>query len=392
MAGEITLHQLFQTPTIRRVVSRIKTPISLFQRFYGMAPGGTAVETYSGRNLGWDLFDFTRSIAKGRPPGTGPASVSPKAIGHVSAQAYRAHEKITLEQERIFRIRPAGAAIGAIDTRGSSYIGRQIQFLTQRFRNSREFMISRLFRGGFGLKMEGEDWIPVEMDDPNAITVINFQHPSDQQGFLTMGTGAPIINEPWNDPGSDVVRQVLAIDKAFERVNGRPMRHIWINGTTFGWLLDNMSLHKIGGEAFRIFESMSRRAMTSEDGLPETGYDVVFRALPLHTFHIYNGVLTPPGEEVSYEEAISVAGTQLVVPDNRAIFTPEPGSDWIGWAEASEVVAENVMDPGREVFGFHSWITRIIDPAGWELKMIDNGLPLAYIPRAWAYGTIAPDA
>ena len=49
-----------------------------------------------------------------------------------------------------------------MDVNGQNYINRQLEYMTQRFRNSREFMISRMLRGGFGVKQTGESWIPVE--------------------------------------------------------------------------------------------------------------------------------------------------------------------------------------------------------------------------------------
>ena len=50
---------------------------------------------------------------------------------------------------------------------------------------------------------------------------------------------------------------------------------------------------------------------------------------------------------------------------------------------------ENIMDNGKQVYGFHSWSTNTIDPAGVELKMIDNCLPVLYVPKSIAYGTVA---
>ena len=46
------------------------------------------------------------------------------------------------------------------------------------------------------------------------------------------------------------------------------------------------------------------------------------------------------------------------------------------------------MDAGREVFGFHSWASKVIDPPGMEIKMVDNGLPALYNPNAVAFGTV----
>lgn len=388
MAGEVTLHQLFQTPTITRVVSRIKTPLSLFQQFLGQLPGQGAHDSVSGRHVGWDIFDATRLMAKGRPPGNGPATVSPKRVGHVSSVAYRAHEKIHLAQEQIFRTRPLGAQFGNVDVRGQSYINRQTTFLTQRFRNNREFMVSRMFRNGFGVKLSGEDWIPVERGDANALFTVDYQIPSTHINQLDMGTGSNIIGASWHLAATDVIGDVLAINKAMERTNGRPLRHVWIDSTTFGYLLNNTGLQTIGGSAFRVFESLSSRQMRSTEGVPDSGFDVIFRALPLQTFHIYDAVLAnddlAPG---SAED--TTANTSQLVPTDYAIFMPEPDPSWQGWIDASEVVAENIMDPGREQFGFHSWTTRVIDPAGWELKMLDNGLPALYVPKSVAYGHVA---
>jgi hypothetical protein len=64
MAGEITLQQLMQTPVITRVVSRIKTPMTLFQNFFKMLPGQAGTQNVSGRYLGWDIFDKTSSRSR----------------------------------------------------------------------------------------------------------------------------------------------------------------------------------------------------------------------------------------------------------------------------------------------------------------------------------------
>ena len=382
MAGEITIQQLMQTPVITRVVSRIRTPLSLFQNFFGMAPGQAASSNVSGRHLGWDIFDKTRLIAEGRAPGTGPATVQRKSVGHVSAVAYRAHEKITMLHEEIFRTRPLGQQFGVVDLNGQSYVNQQISYLTQRFRNSREFMISRMLRGGFGVLQSGESWIPVEK---GAGTFdVDYNLPATHLTQLDMGTGSDIIGTTWLSAGADVVGDVLAINKAFERLHGRALRHIWINSTLFGSLLSNTGLQAVGGTAYRIFDSLSARQMKSEEGIPDTGFDVVFRALPLQTFHVYDGVLNVN----QLTDSDTTANTSLFIPDENAIFMPEPSNDWVGWINASEYVKENVMDAGNQVFGFHSWTTNVIDPAGVELKMLDNGLPVLYVPKCIAYGTV----
>jgi len=85
----------------------------------------------------------------------------------------------------------------------------------------------------------------------------------------------------------------------------------------------------------------------------------------------------------------TAANSSLFIPDNQAIFMPDPRPDWVGYINSSEFVKENIMDNGKQVYGFHSWTTNVIDPAGVELKMIDNGLPVLYVPKCLAYGEVA---
>ncbi len=383
--GELTIDQLFKTPVITRVVSRFKTPISLFQNFLGMLPGQPASQTVPGRHAGWDIFDSTRTLAKGRAPGVGPATTTRKRVGHVSAVLYRAHEKVTMLQEEIFRTRAPGQQIGVVDTRGQNYINRQLRFITQRFRNSREFMVAHMLRGGFDIKQTGDDFEPVATGAGDF--AVNFQIPAGNLTDLDMLGAGAILGGAWQTDSTYIILELLNINAAFEQLHGRPLRHIFINSTEYNNLIRNLDFIAVGGSAFRVFESLSTRELRSEEGIPDSGFDVVFRAVPLYTFHVYDGVLSE-GVEGAVDETTS-ANSNKLIPDNKAIFMAEPDPDWIGSVEGSEIVAENLVDVGQERFGFHSWSTRIIDPPGWDLKMLDNWLPALYIPKCVAFGDVS---
>lgn len=386
MPGEITIHQLFQTPTITGVISRIKTPLGLMQQFYNLQVGGSASENHSGRNIGWDIFDSTRTMAQVRAPGVGPGTTAQKPVGHVSAQVMRLHEKITILQEYVCRTRPPGSQFGTLDSSGMEYVRRQLTYGTRRFRNAREFMVSRMFRGAFGVKVTGENWDLVESDSANSMFTVDFQVPTANKTFLELGSGANIITSPWDDPATQVMSQLYAINRAYERLHGWPLKHIWVNSTALSWLMLNLEFQAVGGAAYRVFDSLTRRELTSEEGRPDTGFEVEFRAVPIFRFHVYDGVLT--SESPTTVDGTAEADVSRIIADNKAIFTPDPSSEWCSLVNGSEYVAENVMDQGREVFGFHNWTTRVIDPAGWELKMLDNCLPTLRIPKCVAYGTI----
>ncbi len=383
MAGEITLQQLFHKETITKVVSRFKTPLSLMQNIYNLKVGGSAAENQPGRSIGWDIFDTTRMVARVRAPDAPPSTRTHKAVGHVSAQVLRFHEKIMVRQEQVARMRPLGSQFGTVDGNGQAYVRRQLDFGTQLFRNAREWIVSRVFRGGWGYTYSGDDWNLTEYGA--GLVNVDLQMPAAHKDYLELGSGANIITSSWEDPSTPVISHILGINRAFERLQGRPLRHIWINSTVFNWLLLNTELAAVGGSAYRIFDSMSRREVKSEEGIPDTGFDVVFRALPLWIFHVYDGVLSAPSSQT---DGTATTDVESIIPNNKAIFTPEPSADWIGMINGSEYVAENVMDEGREVYGFHNWTTRVIDPAGWEVKFLDNTLPALYIPKAIAYGTV----
>jgi hypothetical protein len=382
MAGEISIQQLLQTPVISKVVSQLAVRDSVLQRFFGLQIGSSSITRQSGRNVGWDIFNRTRTLAKGRAPNAGPATISRKPIGHVSTQCFRMHEKIHLFQDEIFRTRPLGTALGNVDVRGQDYVSKQVEYGTQRFRNAREFMVSRVPRGGFGVRLEGEDWYLVEKDDSSATFTVDYQVPSGNTGDID-----GVIDAPWDDPSARIINQLLNLEKRSERITGFPARHVWINGTTFGHLLENIQLQNVGGTAYRIFETLTKRESdVDKGGFPSGGFDCVFRGLPLHTFHIYNGVLN-----VDTDDSTALADSSLFIPDGKAIICPEPSSMWIGGVDGSEIVAENVMDMGKEVFGFHNWSTRVIDPAGWEMKFLDNFIPSLYIPSVMYYPTVTSE-
>lgn len=389
--ADLTLQQMLQTPMITRLVSRIKTPMSLFQQFYGLLPGSPATQTIQGRYFGYDLINPTRTLARGRAPGSGPGRTTPKAIGQVTGQIMRMHESVHIQHEQVFRFRPLGSNYGTVDLTGQKYVTTQVNNLSQKFKNSREFMLSRMFRGGFGVKKTGDDWDLVEQDDATATFQVDFQIPDSHLTSLELGTGSDILDQSWSDPTCPVNRHIARIRQAFERLHGRSLRHIWMHPEDVELLKENVHLQQISGSSFSVFQSLTARAMSSDAfegmaGIPDTGYDIVFRALPLYVFHAYGGGLATDGVETADSSSFTT-----FIPRGYAIFTPEASPDWLGGINGSEFVRENIMDPGSVKEGFVTWTTNVIDPAGVDLKALDNWIPALYNPKCVAFGRIMPD-
>lgn len=366
----VTLEQLLNHITIIKAISRIKTPMSRFQDFYGLGIGGRNVQQVGGKNFSWDIFDKNRDIATGRPSGTGPATVSPQPVGNVTARAYRAHEKIPLLHERIFRNRPVGGALGTVDTRGVQYITSQERHLAQRFKNNREFMVSRMFRGsGFQVKIDGDNQIPV---DSGGHFTVDFKVPA-----ANIGTVNSTFAGNWTDATNAVPHdELLKLNGYSEELSGYPIKHAWINSATWGNILKLNQVRDLAGTSNMPFARYERVTDTSEEGIQDTGFTAQLRGIPWITWHIYDAGLKVDGVYTKF------------IPNGRAIFTPEPSSAWLEMYEGSELIKRNVMDSGSEVFGFAAWTTDVIDPAAIDLKALDICLPALYLPNAIFYATL----
>ncbi len=185
-----------------------------------------------------------------------------------------------------------------------------------------------------------------------------------------LGAG-DIIDISWDQKATaKIVTDLLQINSAFEQLHGWPLEHVWLNSDTMAKFIDNDQLTSVAGTANTVFD----RFVKEEAGFPDL--QIVFKAVPWVTFHIYDA----PLEEEDTRTKI--------IPDDRAIFTASPDSQWLEWMEGSEIVAENIMDTGSERFGFHAWMERRTQPAAWELIGVDNGLPALYVPETVAFGTI----
>lgn len=374
--SDVSFDQLTKSEVITKVISQIRKPRNQLQRFWGMNIGGTNYTSPGGDHVGWDIFDHTRQIAHGRPRDIGPDTANPQKMGHVSAQVYRAHEKTFLSQDRLFRRRPLGQNFGNVDRNGQSYLTRQEEFLAQRFMNSREFMVTRMMRGSFQVLLDGESWIPV---DSGGTYTVDYQVPAGNKSQLDMIGAGDIIGASWATASTDILTDVLQINSAFEQLHGYPLRHMWCNSTTMAPFMENTQLSTVAGTANTIFNNFTPEGTVNPaDGGETTDLRVVFKAVPWLTWHVYDAVLSVNGTETK------------AFPDTFVAMSPSPDSGIAEWQEGSEIVAENVMDTGTERFGFHAWTTRTIDPAGWELKAVDNGLPGLYIPKAIAYADTTP--
>lgn len=370
----ITLAQLLKTEVITGTISRIKTPMSRLQDFFGMGPGGINTDQVSGRDIGWDIFDQTRLLATGRAPATGPARVTRNPVGHVSARCYRSYESIVINEEEIFRGRPLGQQYGEIDQRGQNYIARQESYLAQKFKNMREFMVSRMLRGGFDITQDGDDYIPVEL--AAGMFSVDFQVPAGNKSQLNMTGGGDIIGTSWANAAAPIISDLMQINAAFEELHGRPLAHVWMNSNTFQNVLANTQVINTGGTANTFFQEMRWSPAKSAEQIADTGIEVTLRGFPLVKFHVYDGGLTVNGVYSKF------------FPDNYASFLPEPAADWVAMKEGSELIREKPNTESVEAFGLKAWALMVDDPPGFDLRVVDNCIPALFVPKAVTYAAV----
>lgn len=386
--GSVSLQQLLRHPYVLKVISRIKAPGTPLQAFYGVGMGSAAstVVPAGMRAFTYDIFDHTRQIASVRAPEAGPKRIRRQRVGVGSGYLLRSYEAMSVTYEQIANLRPIGSPIGSLDRNGQSYVTRQIAYQTERMRNLREWSLARMFRGSFQISMSGDDHTVV--DSGGHITV-DFQHPAANRTQLAVGdAGANILDSPWDDPSTDIITQLLNLNKAAERRTGLPVEHVWINSTTLGWLINNTSLQAAGGAAFRVWETAEWRDMETVDGASRRrGLDVRFRAIPWVAFHTYDGVLAPASAQTDTIPAAST-DVDLVIPNGVAIMTPAPSSQWLGMATGSEIIQRTLASAPETVTGFTTWQRPTLDPYGRELLFLDNFFPVPYIPAAWYYATV----
>lgn len=379
----VTLEGMLKHPYVTGVISRLKPAGTAFQQFYRMGVADTATEPMNfNRHLVYDIFDNTRTMAQARAPKVGPAHIAPKPIGQGHATALRLYESIPFAYEDVYGIRALGGQFGPLDKTGQSWVARQMMFAAQRFANAHEFMISRMFRGGFSItKAAGDEYTLTELG--SGTWDVPYNIPSGNK--TTIGG---LIDAEWDLAGTKIIDHMLEINKRAELISGYPIRHIWVNSTTYKYMLANTQLQTVRGTANRVFEQYNPYGSSTTGADRNIGFTVIFPAIPQFIVHVYDAVSVVATQTDPATPATN--NSSLYVPDGIAIMTPEPEpGGWHGLYHSTELIREDGnAGPVTAKTGLESWSRPTNDPPGEELTMLINSCPLLYIPNAVFYATV----
>lgn len=378
--------QLMRVPQIVALYEQLHTPASFFQSYFRLRPTDSPVVVSQQRTFGYDLIAATRTIAPVSAPMAPPTGVGLKPVGTAMASLYRIHPKVTIADEKVFMTRQLGSfgLNTPVDASGERYIAMQIKHMKTQVSNAVEWMVAKMFQGGFGIKADGDGFRLCELTDADVLLKNEYLIPAGNKGDLggIIGSG-----EEWNLAAAPIVDHMNEISILAARISGYQPTDIIINGNTGKHLFNNTQLSKVGGTSFTIFDSLTNRPV--EGGTPPTSgpYKVVFRALPQYTFHIYNEGLVLKNVIPDYANQVNTNNWSTLIPDGYALIVP-PAGDWVGFATGMEPIAENVMSDTRVVTSFAQWRTREIDPPRFDVKALLNYVPILPQPQVPFYANV----
>ncbi len=397
------LTQLLQPQVVLRVISRIRDKQGFMGRFFGFQPDrydpesvtltgpNTLPSNSSVRNAVYRIYDSTRVVAKFRSPGTGPATVALNPMGQVQIAVARFHQKIDLEAEFLGNLSKMVGPNSEIDAAGQDYITRQEGSMARQFSNSVEMMAAGMARDSLYFSVIGDDWFPSFTAPANPGTVgqqINFQIPSGNKNQLNMlGTGN-IIGVSWANPGAPIMNDIASITAAYVQLSGYAMTDVIVNGLMWNNILLNTQIRNVGGSANTVYAEWTREPQTFMDGQPGVYYVGKLRALPNVNFHICDDVLALNSDiDPSNATAPGAATLAKVIPDNMAIFTTQPNSEWCQMYHGGEYVTEQPGMPLVFRGGYYAWKEYTTQPSAVSLLSLLNAIPLLYVPKAIAPST-----
>ena len=374
-----SLHELLRPITLTKVISQIAASSQSLLRWMQMGPGQSLeLSMGHGREGFYHVFNNVRTVGLGRAPGTAAARRARNPIGRVPFVYPRMHEQTSLLAEEIHNLGRIGDP-GARDTAGQEYIRRQATPPAQRLANFRTAMVVGMLRDSLYVHESGDNWY-FSYTSSGSLFQIAYQMPAANKTQLDMLGAGNIIDVSWDNPSADIPLHLGNINKAFQQLYGGRLEHVHCTFAVWNYITNNDIVAAGHGIANPPFQTFVRALGTGPDGTPINEYVGTINKAPGVTFHISDdGIeLGAPGSETWTRHW----------EDTTAVFMGTPTSDLYNMMLGSEPIAEYDNAPWEVKTGAASWSTRAFNPTSYQLFTLDNALPVAYVPKATAYGTV----
>lgn len=392
-----SLHTLLQPQVILRVVSRIRLGQNRLGRWFGFQPtkynpedvalDGPNIVRGNTRYATFRTYDMTRTVAKARAPGTGPATVPMNPVGSVPVSCARFHDKIPLDYEQLGNLSPIVGPNSQIDTMGQDYMRRAVMHLARKFNMLIELMTAGMVQDSLWFNYVGDDILvtltPIAGDNSFQIP---FQIPSGNKNLLNMlGTGN-IITSSWKLPTTPIIQHWMAIKAAYAILSGFSVTDMWVNSPMWYYILTNTEVRNLAGSAATPFAEFDRVDEVGADGEPTGDYEAILKADPTIHIHISDEVVVTNSDfdPVQAEGVATNAVVQKIIPDGFCYITTTPTSEWTQMYHGAEGVVENPGMPATMRSGYYFWKEYVTQPSAVDLIALLNAMPLLFVPKAIA--------
>jgi len=360
------LPRILHPSIVNERISRLKVTNTILQDAFGMRSGGPNVRQTPSRRGSYDVFNDTREVATAVLPGGHAQTIARNPVGNVPFTVPRSAEKLPLLMEELNQLRAIGGPVDGVDSLGERYIMDQERVFKQRNTNLREFQISAMLRGSYTWTRAGTSFTHAYS---GGTTTVNYQIPAANKTQLNMTGGGSILGTAWDNSAAPIVRDLLAINSAFNQVVGQGLTDIWCSSVVWGFVITNTEVQNLAGSASSPVESFQR------DTDKQT-FTAVIRGAPWVTWHVT-------------DNGLNLTGTfTKLIADTDAVFLTPMDSSVAAYYECPEPVVDPVTNQQSNQFGEYYYHKLIDDPVSYEFHGRHNGLPVLFVPSAIAYGTV----
>lgn len=389
----VTRAFLFHSKVNTKVVREIAGTSSFLLNRFSMQPGGKNTALTRKRQDSYDVFNDSRQILQFRGETEQSGVAIRQKAGMVFYKVPRFAEKLPLLVEEIHNQRPLGGTGGQIDEMGEQEVQRQRRILGQRAANTRLALIGGLMRGEVYVHEDSNgDTKYLDYTSASATFTLNFGARSagnESQLNMTDIDGnsiysGNIIDNGWENPGADIVKQIMRINAAFKRKTGTRCELVIMNSSLWTYLTTNNNLQVNAGIANSPFVEFRRLDGQASNELPDTEFEARFAALPFVRFVITDEVLRLGTPE-------SPTDVNLV-PDNYIWAGPDPMKNrgFFEMLEYAQPTRDRAGAPTVPRRGMYAWVNDDeYDPPVTRLHVQDNCLPVMYIPEATVWAKVA---
>lgn len=377
-----SLHDLLRPITLTKVVSQVAESNSELLTYFGVQPGGkNEVRMGHGREGSFHVFNNVREVGIGRAPGMPAGRIKRNAVGRVPFTYPRMHYELSLLAEEIHNL----AKIDDPRTRdeaGETYIRMQTKPISQRAANWRTAMLVGMIRDSLYILEDGDDWY-FSYTSTGAKSRINYQMPAGNQTQLNMLGDGNIIDASWDDPATDIPKQLLNINAAFQELNGGRLQAVICRSSEWRNIINNDYVAGHAGIANSPFRTFRRQLGTGPDGTPINAFIGEIVSMPGVEFYI-----TDDGLDIGSPNGTTTFTPHIETGKVAFLGASPGGGDAYSMYLGSEPVSDAENAPEVVRTGLYVWSKRSFNPTGREIFALDNALLVNHVPNSTAYGTV----